>query len=151
MKKLQSKIMQKQPATKIPSVTRQRDEKSGKDFLQGRETADAKRANVFADGDFNPIKASSPNQPFAWEVVVKYRFFSGTIEDYCEVHSFWVHTWRDTPDGPQVEIFINGEDFCAYHEDQWREWADILREATERIRNARYNHIKFEPRLVGAP
>jgi hypothetical protein len=142
---------EKHASTKTPSVTRQREEETGKDFLQGRETADAKRANVFGDGNYNPFGARNANRSILFEVVVKYRFFEGTIDDYCELHSFWVKTWKDTPDGPRAEPFINGEDFCAYHEDQWRDWADLLREAVRRIRDARHMHIAFEPRLVGAP
>ncbi len=142
---------QKHATAKSPSVTRQRDEKTGQFFLQGRETADKNGANVFADADYRPISAHNSHHRIGTEVIVTYCFFEGDIDDYGEVHSFVVQTWRDAPDGPEATIFINGEDFVAYQEAQWEEWAHLLREAVDRIRQARYNKVEFEPRLVGGP
>lgn len=146
--------MTKKPAPAFPepaSVMRQTDERTGQSYLQGVETADADRANVFGDAFFTRHRRGLGSGLLFAEVEVRYRFFEGTVEDYAEVHSFWVRLWRDTPDGPQAEIIVNGQDFCADHEEEWGEWAELLRTAAERIRNARYNKREFEPRLVGAP
>lgn len=134
-----------------PSVTRQKDERTGRIFLQGLETADADRANVFGDADNKPSGRGLNTRPLLTEVEVRYRFFEGSVEDHSEVHSFWAREWSKTSKGAQAEVLINGEDFNAYHEEDWGEWAPLLRLAVQRIRDARYNRIEFEPRLVGAP
>lgn len=133
------------------SVKQHRDERTGQPFLQGLETANADRANVFGDAGYSPSGRGLNTRSIVTEVEVRYRFAEGGVDDFAEVHSFWARAWSQIPGGLQSEILINGEDFNAYHEDDWREWADLLRIAVERIRNARYNRIEFEPRLVGAP
>lgn len=133
------------------SVTQKWDGRTGQHFLQGIETADADRANVFGDTGYSPAGRGLNTRSFVTEVEVRFRFAEGSVEDFAEVHSFWARAWRQTPEGLQSEILINGEDFNAHHEEDCRDWADLLRVAVERIRNARYNRIEFEPRLVGAP
>lgn len=148
----QSTFVATVPAPKeAPSVTRRFDEDTGRHYLQGRETADADRANVFGDADYKPAGYGLHSRVLVYEVEVLFRFSEGTIEDYAEVHSFWAKAWHDTPTGPQAELLIDGEDFCAYHEDTWEVWAGLLRIAVKRISNARHNQTEFEPVLVGGP
>ena len=132
------------------SVTQQWDERTGQHFLQGTESADADRANVFGDSGYSPASHGLNKRALRLEVEVRFRFAEGGVDDFAEVHSFWARAWCLTADGPQAEILIDGEDFNAYHEEDWRMWAVLLRVATQRIRDARYNRIEFEPRLVGA-
>jgi hypothetical protein len=143
----QNRPLSGESAAQSNSVMRQHDETTGQAFLQGRETADADTALVFADRYYNPIGHS--NRPLVFEVEVKYRFFEGTVDDYAEVFSFWSKVWGDSPDGPQSEVMLNGEDFCANHEIEWGVWDDMLKIAVKRIMDARYDRTPFEPRLVG--
>lgn len=101
--------------TEQPSVTQQFDAPSGKSFLQGREAANADQANVFGDEDFAPLGTNK--RALCFEVVVQYCFFEGTVDDYAEVHRFWGKVWHQTASGPQAELIIDGEDFCAYQEE----------------------------------
>ena len=132
-----------------PKVVRQFDAKSGQHFLRGREEATADIANVFGDEDYRPL--SIYGGELCFEVEVRYCFFEGTVDDWAEVHQFRAVVWGNSEAGPKARIIIEREDFNAYHEEEWGEWAGLLRVAVARIRDARHNKIAFEPCLIGDP
>ncbi len=133
-----------------------RDPVSGQMFLQGREVFTPDLANVFGNGDFQPV-CRAGDQRIVFEAEVRYGFSAQADDDrtdQAEVYSFRLWGWSVTPAGAQASLmFGDWEDFqgddppgAPYG------WDALLYEAVHQLREARgaYRHHRIRPtRVVG--
>lgn len=148
------------------TVTKQFDEATQKYFLQGVETADENRANVFGkwketphdndyEGHYVPATRSGTTtelDDIGVEAEVKFCWFDGDVDDHAEVYHFKIYCWK------------NRDGILIAQEEEWAEndfvmeqgalygplslYSAIVRRAAERIQDARYNKIEFDPAFV---
>ena len=137
--------------SKHKNVTRVLDKSTKQYFLQGRETATKKSANVFGNSDCMPLQ-SARNKQLYYEAEVEYcgtTIADDNPEDYGESYQFKLSLWHNLEAGPDQEIFIEEQDFVAGHEHQdYLNLTRMLRVAVDRIRTTR-NGEPFEPLIVG--
>jgi len=115
-----------------------KDEATGREYLQGIESATKNTANVFGNGRI------------VLEAEVEHCFFVGAednFDDHAEVYRFRLWNWTLENGQANASVMIDWQDFTS----EEYGWNRLLSRAVERISNARYNKTSFEPLTIGAP
>jgi len=135
------------------TVTAVWDEGTGRWHLQGREQATAQAANVFGNGNFEPVGADSDKR-IVFEAEVKFCFGAGADDDptdYGEAFQFRLLQWGIRSERAVSTVLLDWQDFSG--DDPPGEeygWDTLLRLAVARVRRVRSEREPFEPVLVGA-
>ena len=150
---------QKEPRASVECV-----EENGRRWMQGWETADKNRANVFGvwrdeesnqdydyEGRYHAVDARNP---VGTEVEVRFAFYdSEEIEDHAEVYVWQIYHWKLAESGAvctQDDTFggdyvVEAGGLCGPE----AMFGPLVDAAVRRIQDARWNKTAFEPRAVG--